>query len=82
MKDSVASLYDKHYQSIGFERAGLFELIQKQFLCETALYPGCLIHITPSFYFAHVVYVDHNPLSREFFSQKEQVAAFIHHYKK
>lgn len=41
------------------------------------MYPGSAIHVTPSFYFSHVVYVDISRAAIEFFSHKEDVAALI-----
>ncbi|MFC1569898.1 hypothetical protein ACFL4L_06650 [bacterium] len=82
MKDFVKHSYQKHYHNIGFDRSRLFELIQKKFNCQTVLYPGCYIHITPSFYFAHVVYVDRNQISHDFFTKKVQVTEFVNTHKK
>lgn len=81
LKNFVKSKYDQIYKSIGFERLGLFELIQKEFKINSVLYPGCLIHITPSFYFNHVVYLDKGDVSIEFFSKTNQVSELINKNK-
>ncbi len=65
-----------------FDRAGLFELIKDVYGCGTVLYPGCSIHITPSFYFQHVVYVDMSETAKEFFQEKQKVLSFINSNKK
>jgi hypothetical protein len=48
-------------------RAGLFKSISEQYFIESALYPGSYIHISPSFYFKEVVYVDTDSKARKFF---------------
>jgi hypothetical protein len=60
-----------------FERAGLFALLAKELRPSRVLYPGCSIHITPSFSFQHVVYVDKSDLAVNFFSQTKEVSKFI-----
>ncbi len=70
-------LYRKHYLDIGFERAGLFRAIKKKYDCNYALYPGSFVHITPSFFFPHVVYVDQHPTAKEFFADLEAVVQYI-----
>ena len=78
---AVQDQYYYIYQSTGFERKGLFELIKKQFNPETVLYPGCLVHITPSFYFKHIVYVDKCRQSIDFFNHPANVSSLIDQYK-
>ena len=77
MRDRIAQEYRKYYADINFERAGLFEIIKDEYGCTTALYPGSSIHITPSFYFQHVVYVDISEKAREFFGDIEGVRKFV-----
>jgi hypothetical protein len=77
MKEFVEKKYNQFYKSIEFERKGLFELIKKEFNPKTVLYPGCSIHVTPSFYFNYVVYVDRSDLSKEFFNNETQVSQLI-----
>jgi hypothetical protein len=77
MRDRVAEEYRKYYADINFERAKLFELIKDEYGCTTALYPGSSIHITPSFYFQHTVYVDISERAREFFGDIEGVRKFV-----
>jgi hypothetical protein len=73
----VIDLYRKHYLDIRFERAGLFRAIKKKYNCSYALYPGSFVHITPSFFFPHVVYVDQDPTAKEFFADLESVLHYI-----
>ena len=39
----------------------------------TVLYPGCFLHVTPSFFFQHVVYVDRNELAARCFAARDEV---------
>jgi len=70
---SALSLYEKHYADSQFERAGLFKKIRKLYGCTYVLYPGSYVHITPSFFFPHVVYVDRSPVVARFFADAEGV---------
>ncbi len=74
--DKALDLYKKHYIDLWFERTGLLQAIKKKYGCVSALYPGSLFHIAPSFFFPHVVYVDQSPLTREFFAD---TAGVLHH---
>lgn len=75
------NLYENHYTQFHFERAGLFKAMQKRYQCRDVLYPGCSIHITPSFYFPHVVYVDQDEAAAQFFADKSSIAAFVNRHK-
>lgn len=77
MKNFVEEQYNRFYREIGFERAEVFAYLKEHFTCKAVLYPGCSIHITPSFYFEHVVYIDISPLSARFFSENALLAEFI-----
>ncbi|MBZ0315461.1 MAG: hypothetical protein K8L91_03510 [Anaerolineae bacterium] len=77
--------YQQFYVDMNLERAGLFEAIQRKFAPQTVLYPGCSIHITPSFYFPHVVYVDQMDSACAFFEDAAGVMEIIRrrkHYSK
>ena len=81
----VIELYRKNYADLQFERAGLFELMQQIYRVSQALYPGCFVHLTPSLYFPHVVYVDRHPETQAFFADLESVSQFVErnkHYKR
>jgi hypothetical protein len=79
--NSKIELYKKYYRDFRFERAGLFKVVKENFDCNEVLYPGCLIHITPSFFFPDVVYVDQNPLAAEFFGDMSGVFELINRNK-
>jgi hypothetical protein len=78
---NAANKYNSRYADIHFEREGLFKLIQEKFNPREVLYPGCSIHITPSFFFPHVVFVDQDPDAMTFFSNHETVLSFANRYR-
>jgi hypothetical protein len=80
--DSKIGLYRKHYGDVEFERTGLFEFVRENYACGEVLYPGCFIHITPSFYFPHVVYVDKDPIAADFFADQVDILQFINRNKR
>ncbi len=80
--DRSIDSYKRFYVDINFDRAGLFEIVKKEYDCNTVLYPGCSIHITPSFYFQHVVYVDISNVAKEFFNDIHNILDYINSNKK
>jgi hypothetical protein len=74
--------YQKQYVDLDFERGGLFEVIQKAFQPVEVLYPGCSVHLTPAFYFPHVVFVDQAPAASAFFSDRELVLDLVNRHRK
>lgn len=60
-------LYEKYHVEPGDERRGLFRILREEFRCVVGLYPGCYVHVTPSFYLPTVIYVDTAPRARHFF---------------
>lgn len=80
--NQIAHQYQKLYREMGFERDMLFEAISKKYKCTYALYPGSSVHITPSFYFQHVVYVDKSEMSNTFFGEIDEVINYVNENKK
>jgi len=80
--DRSIDSYKTFYVDINFDRARLFEIVKKEYDCNTVLYPGCSIHITPSFYFQHVVYVDISNVAKEFFNDIHNILDYINSNKK
>jgi len=76
MPKSVLELYRKYFQERLFERLDLFEIISDRFNVQRALYAGSFVHITPSFIFPDVVYVDNDKQAQQFFG-KPEVFTFI-----
>ena len=60
-------LYKKYHIDRDDERLGLFLEIAKKFNIRNVLYPGSFFHITPSFIFPRVVYVDSYKKAKKFF---------------
>jgi len=73
----VVSLYEKYHTLRRDERNGLFESVRSEFGVRTGLYPGCFVHITPSFVFPEMYYVDSDRYAHKFFAQgfAEQMVA-------
>jgi len=71
------NLYETQYKSLQFERAGLFKVILEKYHGRAVLYPGCSVHITPSLYFSHVVYVDQSDEAANFFADERSMAEFV-----
>jgi SAM-dependent methyltransferase len=77
-------LYQQYVVAHGLEREALFRLLHERFAPETVLYPGCFLHVTPSFWLQHVVYVDRNELASCFFADAEGVRRLVEsrrHYR-
>lgn len=60
-------LYAKYHLERGDERRELFRLLRDRYDCTVGLYPGCFVHVTPSFYLQTMTYVDTSPRARQFF---------------
>lgn len=69
--------YQTIYREINFERIGLFRLVGETYSCKEVLYPGCSIHVTPSFVFPHVVYVDKSADAKAFFENQAELMNFV-----
>ena len=65
MADS-AKLYLQYEEKM--QRSDLFKLLAESYTIKKVLYPGSYIHISPSFYFSEVVYVDTDSKAVKFFS--------------
>lgn len=81
-KHQIAHQYQKLYCEMGFERSVLFEVISKIYKCTYVLYPGSSVHITPSFYFRHVAYIDKSEISNLFFEDIDEVIKYVNENKK
>ena len=76
MPKSALELYQQYFQQRQFERLDLFEIVADRFYVQRALYAGSFVHITPSFVFPDVVYVDNDKQAKQFFG-KPEVFKFI-----
>lgn len=80
--EQIQNHYRKFYESVAFERVGLFECAKREFGDGEVLYLGSSAHITPSFIFRNVTYLDHSEISRDFFSDLGAVRQFIESRKR
>lgn len=80
-KENPEFLYNKYFSNIDFERLGLFKCIKSEFQPESVIYIGSSIHITPSFVFQNVTYVDKSLMAREFFKEESDVKLIINRNK-
>lgn len=66
--------YEKYHSSREDERLGLFTALGETFEIAKALYPGSHVHVTPSFVFPEVVYVDSYKPTAKFFASEEYLS--------
>jgi hypothetical protein len=59
--------YQKYYINREYEQVDLFRLLKNRFGISSAIYPGSYIHISPSFIFPDVVYIDSDKNAKKFF---------------
>ena len=76
-KSFIAATYSKYLVEMNFERCEVFKAIQGWASSATVLYPGSFIHVTPSFFYQHVVYVDRSPFAEQFFADVPGVFDFV-----
>ena len=69
--NDIPKLYKKYYIDKNNERRELFRLILDKYKCRKGLYPGSFTHITPSFYFSNMTYVDTDKRCKIFYSDKK-----------
>ena len=70
-------LYNQYFVKIAFEREDLFKAILSNYSCRSVLYPGSFVHITPSFIFPEVIYVDNDSRAKKFFKNNDDVKKII-----
>ena len=71
MTKSILDLYRRYFVERQFERLDLFQLIADEFEIKCVLYPGSFVHVTPSFVFPSVVYIDSDKQANKFFKSPE-----------
>lgn len=68
--------YNKYFTKNQFTRLNLFEKLKSNYNLNKALYLGSFIHVTPSFVFPEVVYVDSYKKTKKLF-EEPTVSKFI-----
>lgn len=66
-KVEIPALYKKWHIDKCYELESLFKELTERFDIKSVLYPGCYVHITPSFYIPRAVYVDIELSAKKFF---------------
>lgn len=65
--------YKRHYIDRDYEQVDLFRLIKRTYEIKRAIYPGSYIHISPSFIFPDVVYIDSDKNAIKFFKSDKPI---------
>lgn len=68
-KVPISKLYNHYYIDRKFERLNLFRQVEAKYGGKRVLYPGSYVHITPSFVYPDVVYVDNDKEAKQFFDK-------------
>lgn len=77
----VVAYYQSYFTTEEFERRWMFHALQQHYPITQVLYPGSSVHVTPSFYFRHVVYVDNYQRIKDFFADGYQIMQLINREK-
>jgi hypothetical protein len=68
---SALDLYRKYHLDTEDERVGLFRGLVELYGISSGLYPGCFVHVAPSFVVPSVVYVEKDRRAARFFADPE-----------
>lgn len=71
------SLYETYYVARAYEQMDLFALLNARFTIRSVLYAGSFVHISPSFIFPDVTYIDSDAQAKRFFSHEAPLKAYI-----
>lgn len=77
---NVSQRYDRYYAG-DKARRGLFDAIASAHTPEHVLYAGSFIHVTASFVFPSVTYVDVDRQAKRFFKEPGEVLRFVEDHK-
>ena len=72
----ITQTYKKYYSERDYEQIDLFRLIKNEWKIERVVYPGSYVHVSPSFVFPDVVYIDSDKNAKKFF-EFDEVNDFI-----
>lgn len=72
--------YKQYYIDRDYEQVDLFRLLKKTYEIKKVVYPGSYIHISPSFIFSEVAYIDSDKNAKRFFNS-DDVIPLIHERK-
>jgi len=77
---TVGNLYEKHYAG-DKARYGVFDALATWRPWDRVLYPGSFIHVTASFFFRSVTYVDCDRNAKRFFARMDDVRELVERYR-
>ena len=69
----IIQIYKKYYKDRDYEQIDLFRLLKNEFKIKNAIYPGSYVHISPSFIFPDVVYIDSDINAIRFFKSDKLI---------
>lgn len=69
--------YKHYYIDRDYEQVDLFRLLKNEYGIKRVIYPGSYIHISPSFVFSDVVYIDSDKNAKKYF-QSNDLIQLIH----
>jgi len=72
--------YKNYYIDRDYEQVDLFRLLKNTYEITSVIYPGSYIHISPSFIFTSLAYIDSDKKAIKFFQSKELIK-LIHERK-
>ena len=72
----IIKIYQKYYIDRDYEQVDLFRILNSTYEISKVIYPGSYVHISPSFIFPDVVYIDSDKTARKFF-QSDQLIDYI-----
>ena len=81
LENDVLQTYQKYYVDRDYEQLDLFKSLKSEFGISSVIYPGSFVHVSPSFVFQKVSYIDSDKNARLFFQQEHQVQAFVEQRK-
>lgn len=76
----VLRTYEDYEQSRG-DLSGMFSALADAFTIDRVLYPGSYVHLTPSFIFSTVVYVDTDKRANKFFADRSGIETLVNKRK-
>jgi pyoverdine/dityrosine biosynthesis protein Dit1 len=65
--------YKHYYIDRDHEQVDLFRLLKNEYGIEKIIYPGSYIHISPSFIFSDVVYIDSDKNAKMYFQSNDLI---------
>jgi hypothetical protein len=65
--------YKHYYIDRDYEQVDLFRLLKNEYGIKKVIYPGSFIHISPSFVFSDVVYIDSDKNAKKYFQSNDLI---------